>query len=55
MNRLSQEELTREEQELLKRTEIVSPTAGIVYVENIGFVYPAMSMMVLGPSLPIQY
>jgi hypothetical protein len=30
---------------------IVSPTAVIVYLENIGFVYPAMSMMVIGPSL----
>jgi hypothetical protein len=29
----------------------VSPTAVIVYLENIGFVYPAMSMMVIGPSL----
>jgi hypothetical protein len=26
----------------------VSPTAVIVYMENIGFVYPAMSMMVIG-------
>ncbi len=26
----------------------VSPTAVIVYMENIGSVYPAMSMMVLG-------
>ncbi len=32
---------------------IVSPTAVIVYMENIGFVYPAMSMMVISPSLPI--
>ncbi len=32
---------------------VVSPTAVIVYMENIGFVYPAMSMMVIGPSLPI--
>jgi hypothetical protein len=32
---------------------IVSPTAVIVYMENIGFVYPAMSMMVIGPSLPM--
>jgi hypothetical protein len=31
----------------------VLPTAVIVYMENIGFVYPAMSMMVIGPSLPI--
>jgi hypothetical protein len=31
----------------------VSPTAVIVYVENIGFIYPAMSMMVIGPSLPL--
>jgi hypothetical protein len=31
----------------------VSPTAVIVYLENIGFVYPAMSMMVIGPLLPI--
>ncbi len=31
----------------------VSPTAVIVHMENIGFVYPAMSMMVIGPSLPI--
>jgi hypothetical protein len=31
----------------------VSPTAVIVYMENIGFVYSAMSMMVIGPSLPI--
>ncbi len=30
---------------------IVSPTAVIVYLENIGFVYLAMSMMVIGPSL----
>ncbi len=30
---------------------IVLPTAVIVYLENIGFVYPAMSMMVIGPSL----
>jgi hypothetical protein len=29
----------------------VSPTAVIVYLENIGFFYPAMSMMVIGPSL----
>ncbi len=29
----------------------VSPTAVIVYLENIGFIYPAMSMMVIGPSL----
>ncbi len=29
----------------------VSPTAVIVYLENIGFVYPAMSMMVIVPSL----
>ncbi len=32
---------------------LVSPTAVIVYMENIGFVYPAKSMMVTGPSLPI--
>ncbi len=32
---------------------IVSPTAVIVYIENIDLVYPAMSMMVIGPSLPI--
>ncbi len=32
---------------------IVSPSAKIVYRENIGFLYlyPAMSMMVIGPSL----
>jgi hypothetical protein len=30
---------------------IVSPSAVIVYLENIGFVYPAMSMMVIGPSV----
>jgi hypothetical protein len=29
----------------------VSPSAVIVYLENISFVYPAMSMMVIGPSL----
>jgi hypothetical protein len=29
----------------------VSPSAVIVYLENIGFVYPAMSMMVIGPLL----
>jgi hypothetical protein len=29
----------------------VSPSAVIVYLENIGFIYPAMSMMVIGPSL----
>ncbi len=29
----------------------VSPSAKIVYLENIGFVYSAMSMMVIGPSL----
>ncbi len=32
---------------------LVSPTAVIIYMENIGFVYPAMSMTVIGPSLPI--
>jgi hypothetical protein len=32
---------------------IVLPTAVMVYMENIGFVYPAISMMVIGPSLPI--
>jgi hypothetical protein len=29
----------------------VSPSAVIVYLENIGFIYPAMSMMVIVPSL----
>jgi hypothetical protein len=29
----------------------VSPLYCDVYLENIGFVYPAMSMVVLGPSL----
>ncbi len=29
------------------------PIEVIVCMENIGFVYPAMSMMVIGPSLPI--
>jgi hypothetical protein len=37
----------------LSGTVIVSPSAVIVYMENIGFAYPAMSMMVIGPSLPI--
>jgi hypothetical protein len=32
---------------------IVSSTAVIVYMENFGFAYPAMSMMVIGPLLPI--
>ncbi len=30
------------------KTFIVSPSAQIVCMENIGFVYPAMSMMVIG-------
>jgi hypothetical protein len=29
----------------------VSPLYCDVYLENIGFVYPVMSMMVIGPSL----
>jgi hypothetical protein len=29
----------------------VSPFCCYVYLENIGFVYPAMSMVVIGPSL----
>ncbi len=29
----------------------VSPLYCDVYLENIGFVYPAMSMVVIGPSL----
>ncbi len=37
----------------VKTIIIVSPTAVIVCMENIGFAYPAMSMMVIGPSLPI--
>jgi hypothetical protein len=35
----------------LPREMDVLPSAVIVYLENIGFVYPAMSMMVMGPSL----
>jgi hypothetical protein len=30
---------------------IVSPLCCDVYLENIGFVYPTMSMVVIGPSL----
>jgi hypothetical protein len=29
----------------------VSPSAKMVYLENNGVIYPAMSMMVIGPSL----
>ncbi len=46
--------LTKLSSDLLTPTErFVLPTAVIVYLENIGFVYPAMSMMVIGPSPPI--
>jgi hypothetical protein len=34
-----------------KCTSIVSPLCCYVYLENIGFVYPAMSMVLTSPSL----